>query len=231
MGTLYELTKLPDDKLTTFFVDRTINPEATRKQIIMQTKKERRQEREGQLSQKIQDLPNRRYGLIYAAPEWKWKRYSVETGMDSHPANHYPVSDIETIAGRRVANIAAPDSVLALWMTVPMLPQCLMVMERWGFAYRSDCVWVKDRAGTGYWFRNQHEILAIGVRGNVPCPAMGDQHPSILHAPLGEHSAKPEIFATMLEEYFPNLPKIELNRRGSPRPGWDAWGYEAYAPE
>jgi N6-adenosine-specific RNA methylase IME4 len=30
----------------------------------------------------------------------------------------------------------------------------------------------------------------------------------------------------MIEAYFPNLPKIELNRRGSPRPGWEAWGNE-----
>ena len=30
----------------------------------------------------------------------------------------------------------------------------------------------------------------------------------------------------MIEQYFPNVPKIELNCRGKPRPGWDAWGNE-----
>lgn len=50
-------------------------------------------------------------------------------------------------------------------------------------------------------------------------------------APRGEHSAKPECFFEMIEQYFPNLPKIELNRRGPARPGWDAWGNEiATAP-
>jgi hypothetical protein len=39
-------------------------------------------------------------------------------------------------------------------------------------------------------------------------------------APRGKHSEKPEVFLQMIEEYLPNLPKIELNRRGSPRPGW-----------
>ena len=29
-----------------------------------------------------------------------------------------------------------------------------------------------------------------------------------------EHSAKPEQFLELIEQYFPNLPKIELNRRG-----------------
>jgi N6-adenosine-specific RNA methylase IME4 len=30
----------------------------------------------------------------------------------------------------------------------------------------------------------------------------------------------------MIEQYYPTIPKIELNRRGPPRPGWDAWGNE-----
>jgi hypothetical protein len=31
----------------------------------------------------------------------------------------------------------------------------------------------------------------------------------------------------MIEQYYPTVPKIELNRRGPPRPGWSAWGNEA----
>ena len=31
----------------------------------------------------------------------------------------------------------------------------------------------------------------------------------------------------MIESYFPSVPRIELNCRGKPRPGWDAWGNEA----
>jgi hypothetical protein len=52
-----------------------------------------------------------------------------------------------------------------------MLPQALAVMAAWGFEYRSHAVWAKDRVGTGYWFRNQHELLLIGVRGAIPAPA------------------------------------------------------------
>jgi N6-adenosine-specific RNA methylase IME4 len=69
-------------------------------------------------------------------------------------------------------------------------------------------------------------LLLIGTRGNVPCPAPGMQRESLIMAPRGEHSAKPERFLEMIEQYFPTLPKIELNRRGAPRPGWDAWGNE-----
>ena len=79
------------------------------------------------------------------------------------------------IAARDVPSIAADDCVLFLWATSPMLPQALEVMKAWGFAYVSGAVWVKDRIGTGYWFRNRHELLLVGTRGNVPAPAMGTQ--------------------------------------------------------
>jgi N6-adenosine-specific RNA methylase IME4 len=64
----------------------------------------------------------------------------------------------------------------------------------------------------------------------VPCPAPGTQLDSLIMAPRGEPSAKPQCFLEMIEKYFPTVPKIELNRRGAPRPGWDAWGNEASAP-
>ena len=75
-----------------------------------------------------------------------------------------------------------------------MLPQALAVMEAWGFEYRTQIIWVKDRIGTGYWFRNKHELLLIGVRGDIPGPAPGSQWPSVIEAPVGFHSAKPEVF-------------------------------------
>ena len=42
----------------------------------------------------------------------------------------------------------------------------------------------------------------------------------------GKFSEKPAIFAEIIEDYFPNVPKIELNRSGKARPCWDAWGAE-----
>lgn len=190
-------------------------------------KKERRAAREADLGARQGALPDKRYGVIYADPEWRFETYSRETGMDRAADNHYPTSETQDICARDVAAIAADDCALFLWATAPMLPDALRVMEAWGFTYKSRCVWAKDKLGTGYWFRDACEILLVGTRGNAPAPAMGDQWPSLIEAPVGEHSAKPEKFAELIEAYFPNLPKIELNRRGPPRPGWDAWGNEA----
>ena len=120
----------------------------------------------------------------------------------------------------------ADDAVLWLWATAPMLPQALTVMPAWGFTYRSHLVWAKDRAGTGYWARSQHELLLIGTRGSVPAPSPGSQPASVITAPVGRHSEKPPVFAEIIETLFPTLPKVELFAR-KVRPGWEGWGFEA----
>ena len=128
--------------------------------------------------------------------------------------------------------IAAAECVLFLWATVPMLLQALEVMKAWGFEYKSHAIWAKDRVGTGYWFRNQHELLLVGTRGHVPARAMGTQWPTLIHSLVRRHSEKPEVFQEMIDRYFPSLAKVELHARGvAARPGWDVWGPEAVMPE
>lgn len=190
------------------------------------TKADRRAMREAELSAKQTALPDKRYGVILADPEWRFEPYSRESGMDRAADNHYPTSATEIIAARNVPSIAAEDCVLFLWATVPMLPAALHVMQAWGFEYKSHVTWDKIHIGTGYWFRNRHEMLLVGTRGDVPAPAMGSQFPSVIAIGRSDHSKKPDQFLELIENYFPTLPKIELNRRGPARPGWDAWGNE-----
>lgn len=224
--TMYELTRLDDEAFTARIDDGTINAEMERKDVAQAVKQQVRTTRELLLGENQTALPNKRYGVIVADPEWRFEPWSRTTGMDRAADNHYPTSCLEVIASRDVDSIAAGDSALGLWSTVPMLREALAVMEAWGFEYKTHWAWAKDRIGTGYWNRNAHEIFLLGTRGKIPAPAMGTQWKSIIEAPAARHSAKPEIFLQMMEQYFPTLPKIELNRRGAPRSGWDAWGNE-----
>ncbi len=197
----------------------------------IEVKKAKRDVREAELGSKIVALPDRRYGVILADPEWQFEPYSKETGMDRAADNHYPTSSLDVIKARDVASIPAEIACCSCGRQCPCSSLPNWSCKAWGFEYRSNCVWGKDRAGTGYWFRNQHEQLLIGTKGNIPCPALRTQWNSWVMAPVGRHSEKPAIFHEMIEAYFPNLPKIELNCRGAPRPGWDAWGNEAIAAE
>jgi N6-adenosine-specific RNA methylase IME4 len=190
-------------------------------------KQQRRAANEAALAKQIVGLPNKRFGVIYADPEWRFIPWSEETGMDRSASNHYATSVLEQIKSRDVPSISADDCVLFLWATVPMLPQALEVMAHWGFSYKSHSVWLKNIVGTGYWYRNAHELLLVGVKGKVPGPAPGTQWESAWDADAGAlPNQKPEQAYEMIEEYFPNLPRIELNARAK-REGWDVWGAEA----
>jgi hypothetical protein len=48
--------------------------------ITSADKKERRAERERELATKQEARPNKRYGVIYADPEWRFEVFSRETG-------------------------------------------------------------------------------------------------------------------------------------------------------
>jgi N6-adenosine-specific RNA methylase IME4 len=192
-----------------------------------QEKQARRAQRERELGEKLRALPDKKYGVILADPEWRFEPWSRATGLDRSADNHYPTSCTEVIASRDVPSIAAEDCVLWLWVPAPMLLHGAVVMAAWGFDYKSNYVWAKDKIGTGYWNREKHEHLLIGTRGSIPAPAVGSQWESMIYGPREAHSQKPELFLTMIEFYYPTVPKIELNRRGRARPGWDTWGDEA----
>jgi N6-adenosine-specific RNA methylase IME4 len=213
-------------------------PEAIQRRAVAEperahvlVKQERRVQREAELGARQLAWPTKICGVIYADPPWPWAAYSEITGMDRAPS--YPTMDLDAIKALKVQSIAAPDSVLFLWATVPTHMQAGEVMAAWGFTYQTQFVWLKkiregekNRPGTGYWSRNVHETLLVGTRGKIPAPAPGTQQDSVIDAPVGEHSAKPEVFAEMIERHFPTLPKIELFARKA-REGWARWGFEA----
>ena len=210
---------------------RDTDPAPTIQQLRTRKQQMRRADREEELAEKIADasyaVGHQVYGVIYADPPWRMEPYSRETGLNRAADNHYPTMTREQLLDMAVMRTApAKDCVLFCWATVPMLESALEWMAHYGFEYRSHCAWIKNQIGTGFWFRNQHELLLVGVRGEVPAPAPGTQFSSVIHAPVGEHSAKPPAFAEMIEELFPNLPALELFARG-PRLGWDTWGNEA----
>jgi hypothetical protein len=136
-------------------------------------KKQRRDARERELGAKQSALPARKYGVIVADPEWDDDVWSRETGMNKHPANHYPTSDVETIKARPVLSIAADDAVLFLWSTNQHLRVAMDVMEAWGFQYRSNYVWKKPSPGTGFWNRSVHENPTHRYARQHPMPCSG----------------------------------------------------------
>jgi N6-adenosine-specific RNA methylase IME4 len=99
------------------------------------------------------------------------------------------------------------------------------VLVAWGFEYKTNIVWVKDKIGLGYFVRNQHELLLVATRGDMPSPSPANRPPSVISAPRREHSRKPDEAYALIEAMYPALPKLEMFARQR-RPGWDVWGIE-----
>ena len=162
-----------------------------------------------------------KYPIILADPPWAYENPPLSGG----PANHFPTLLIEAICALSVADLATDDALLYLWATSPKLPECIEVLKAWGFQYTTSLCWIKDKIGTGWHARNQHELLLIGKRGNIPPPAVADRVSSVIYADRGRHSEKPAVVYELIERWYPTLPKIELFARAT-RPGWAAWGNE-----
>lgn len=168
-----------------------------------------------------------RFPIIYADPPWRYENPPIGASNRSIE-NHYPTMTLDEICALPVNDLATDDAMLYLWATAPKLAECMRVIEAWGFEYRTNLVWDKELIGMGYHARNQHEILLIAKRGNIPPPEAGKQPASLHRERRADHSAKPVFYYEMIEAAYPGLPKIELFCR-TPREGWAAWGNQSEA--
>ena len=173
-----------------------------------------------------QPLPSdRRYAVIYADPPWDFEVYNEESGIERAAANHYSTMSLDEICALPIPSLASPAAALFMWTTVPHLRESFQVLDAWGFEYKTNIVWVKDKIGLGYFVRNQHELLLIATRGDMPTPLSANRPSSVITAPRREHSRKPDEAYALIERMYPELPRIELFARQT-RLGWAAWGNE-----
>lgn len=163
-------------------------------------------------------LPEGIFDVVLADPPWQY--YLPLRGA---PDAHYPTMTQEDIVELELP--VADDSILFIWATNPQLENALDVVREWGFAYKTNLVWVKDKIGTGYYVRGKHELLLIATKGKIPPPIEENRFPSVLYAPREEHSAKPDEVYHYIEVMYPNRRYLELFAR-NPREKWTSWGLE-----
>jgi N6-adenosine-specific RNA methylase IME4 len=85
-------------------------------------------------------------------------------GTGRSVGNHYPTMPLEEIAPCQ-SRRSPDDALLFLWATAPKLYECMKVIDAWS---PHSMVWVKDKIGMGYYARNQHELLLVCRRGELP---------------------------------------------------------------
>ena len=171
----------------------------------------------------------KKYQIIYADPPW---RYNFCKDNADKIEKHYPTMSLEEICNLNVPS--EDNSVLYLWATAPKLLEALKVMKSWGFKYKTHMIWDKEWIGMGYWFRGQHELLLVGVKGKFSPPKNKQRISSVFREKRTGHSKKPDKIRELINEWYPDKTKIELFAR-KPKGqlfedksfnGWDVWGNE-----
>ncbi len=161
-----------------------------------------------------------KYQIIYADPPF---RYEHSKTKSRRIENQYSTMDLRDIKSLNIPS--ADDSVLYLWAMPPKLEEALEVLRAWGFVYRTHGVWDKEIIGMGYWFRQQHEDLLVGVKGHFSPPEPSLRVSSIIKSRREGHSIKPQIIMDLIDQWYPEATKLELFSRRK-RIGWNCWGNE-----
>ncbi|WP_100464761.1 MT-A70 family methyltransferase [Mycobacteroides abscessus] len=156
-----------------------------------------------------------RYRTILADPPWDTHQRGARGAI-----RHYSLMSLDRIKAMPVADLAADDAHLWLWVTNATLRDGYDVMAAWGFTPRSPLTWCKPRLGLGNYLRNSTEHLLLGTKGSAPVRFRAQ--PTWLFAPVQDHSHKPEEVYGVIER-LSDGPYLELFAR-RPRHGWHVWG-------
>jgi len=194
----------------------------------------------------FQDLRYAAYDLADVDPPWPNENRSPKGEKKSSVAIYGKMS-WEEIMALPVADLLAPNALVRLWTTWPLLlhggdikrqhrghdagrsrpGECL---RAWGLRYVTGGSWTKRTAtgkmafGPGYIVRSACEPFLLATNGS---PKTANNLRNCFDGLRRQHSRKPEEGKDWLEKLCPNAKqRVELFSRES-RAGWDSWGYEA----
>lgn len=172
-----------------------------------------------------------RYSTILADPPWRFANRTGKVAPEHQRLRRYSTMSLQEICDLPVAAHAAEKTHLYLWVPNALLREGVIVMDEWGFEYKSNLVWHKvrkdggsDGRGVGFYFRNCTELVLFGVRGSMRTLAPGRSQTNLLATQKRDHSRKPDELYSIIEACSPG-PYLELFAR-NPRTGWTQHGDE-----
>lgn len=177
-----------------------------------------------------------KFGTILADPPWRFSNRTGKMAPEHKRLSRYATMNLQEIMELPVAQFAAPQSHLYLWIPNALINEGLEVLKRWGFVYKTNIVWHKvrkdggpDGRGVGFYFRNVTELILFGIRGRIRTLAPGRRQVNIIRTRKREHSRKPDELYDIIEQCSPG-PYLELFARHH-REGWSQWGDEISGPK
>jgi N6-adenosine-specific RNA methylase IME4 len=181
----------------------------------------------------LQFAKGKRFRTILADPPWQFTNRTGKVAPEHRRLTRYDTLSMQDIITLPVDQITADTAHLYLWVPNALLPEGMMVLEAWGFSYKTNLIWHKvrkdggpDGRGVGFYFRNVTEMILFGIKGkNARTLDPGRTQVNFLATRKREHSRKPDEQYKLIEECSPG-PRLELFGRGT-RNGWATWGNQA----
>lgn len=192
--------------------------------------------------------------VLTADPGWQFGDKLTMSDVKRGAGSNYRTMTLPDILSFQMPHAIADDALLFLWRVGAMQEEALSVMRAWGFAPKSEIVWVKTSrpidklpiiAYKGLTTASGVET-GVGVEGCGIFFGMGryvrNCHEtcligrrgrakvkdrsvrSVFFAPVGKHSEKPEAFYDIVEK-LADGPYVELFARRQ-RAGWLCFGDE-----
>lgn len=177
------------------------------------------------------DLVELGYSAGIIDPPWRLEMRSAK-GLARSPERHYPCMSMDDLARLPVSRLFRGRALVLVWVTPPLLPQCLSVIAAWHLRYITMGCWAKQSRtgakwafGTGYWLRSAAEPFVLCSTGGAS--PLSARERNLIVAPIREHSRKPDEQYDLVERLAAG-PYVELFSRLD-RPNWASWGYDAGA--
>lgn len=151
----------------------------------------------------------RPFDVVVSDPAWKYG--DSLPGPKRGAGKFYECMTVDEICRFRLPPVAK-DALLFLWRVSAMQEEALQVVRAWGFAPKSEMVWVKTTAtgkrhfGMGRYTRASHESCIIATRGRGIDLIRDHSIRSVFEAPVARHSEKPD-------EFFALVAKMTSGRR------------------
>ncbi len=177
---------------------------------------------------------NKKYQIVYADPPWEFNRgvYQDSGRKDRLINEHYPTMNRKQLQELPVRNITEENCGLFLWVTDSHLKEGIMLMEAWGFTYRTIAfIWKKTTkngktcANVGAWTMKNCEVCLFGAKGSMLKYKKANNIFQLVEAERTKHSSKPAEVRISIEKLFAGLPMLEMFAREK-YDGWDVWGNE-----
>ena len=163
-----------------------------------------------------------RYQTIVVDPPWDWGDEG-DVNQLGRAKPEYSTMSFDELKDFPVAEKAAENCHIYLWITNRSLPKGFELLNEWGFRYITTITWCKPSFGMGNYFRGSTEHILFGVKGSLEL--LRKNAGTWFEAPRGsKHSEKPKEFYSLVESCSPG-PWLEIFAREK-RSGWVTWGGE-----